>query len=265
MASLFSIHFHLKKSYMYYKVSNNVQAWQIEEEFKALFRFPKIYKPAKVINGLKESSLPIITMENPSYIEQSIWGILPEHWNEDWKEFQNYTNTLHLSATSIDSNIWYSRAFLKRRCLIVLTGFYTYYMAGGELYPFHVGIKSGKPFCLAGIYNQLDDGFFTCSFITRNANEQLSQIHNLNDTIPVTIPQGKRDQWLSNEIPLPAVTEILHMPLEEELRAFPVSKRILGMAGGATKAPSYLETYDEFPIPGTLKNILSRHNIITSY
>jgi putative SOS response-associated peptidase YedK len=248
---------------MYYKLSNRVKGWRIEEEFKTLFRYPGIYRPARVINGLRESSLPIITMANPAYIEQSIWGILPQHWNDDWKVFQNYMNTLHMPARAFEQNIWYSEAFLKRRCLIIITGFYTYYLVGGELYPFHVGIQSGGPFCLAGIYNQLDDGFFTCSFITRKKDDHLNQIHNLNDTIPVTIPEELRKLWLSDELPSSTITNILQMPSREELRAFPVSKRILDTERGA-KSFSSPEVYDEFPISATLKNILSRHNIIVN-
>lgn len=121
--------------------------------------YPSFYTPKKVIDGHKENYLPIITMEFPAAIQHAIWEILPIKYEEDWADFQNYMNTLTISNADIDTDIWNSEAFLCRRSLIIVNGFYTCYLIDGGIYYFYVSLLSQKPFSLAGIYNQLEDGF----------------------------------------------------------------------------------------------------------
>ena len=91
---------------MFYKLRNTASLKQIEQEFNMPFAYPKLYRPIKVLNGFKEVSVPIITMEKPKVIDFSIWGLLPTNFEENWSVFQNISNTLiPLKASQLDAEI----------------------------------------------------------------------------------------------------------------------------------------------------------------
>lgn len=185
---------------MIYKLSNNAEQKEMEFEFDAKIRYPNIYSQENTINGLRESSIPVITMRKPDVIDCSIWGILPEDWEDDWEKFQEYKYTLHLSAKRKPKYPWYAEAFIKRRCLLLVTGFYTSHLKNGIVEQSLIKVESNKPFCLAGIYNQLDDGFLTCAFITSTSSKEFKKIHNIGDEMPLIVPKEKRADWLEEDL-----------------------------------------------------------------
>lgn len=184
---------------MFYRLSNRATKIDLENEFEATFKYPNIYEPMEVINGLKESLLPIITQEDRGQISPAIWGILPHGCNEDWEVFSRISNSLHLHATNFDSEHWCLEALLKRRCLILITGIFTTMQHNGKLYPHYVRLASERPFCLAGIYNQLQDGFITCSFLVTKSSKGLKKIHNLGSDFPLILSGNSKNMWLNKK------------------------------------------------------------------
>lgn len=245
---------------MFYKLSNRANREQLEEEFEAQIQYPGIYSPLNVIDGLRESTLSIITSNKPSKIVPSIWGILPSNFSDDWAIFQKFMNTLNIPDDAIDSEAWYSKAFEKQRCLLIVTGYYTYFVSEGALYPFHISHASGKPFCLAGIFNQLEDGFLTTSLITVKANDAIREIHNLSDQMPLTVPKRWRKRWLDTTLPLNEIRCMMKTPLINEFRAIPVSKRVLE-SNDFNHADTASIVDKHLPIPQALKKLLYNHNI----
>jgi putative SOS response-associated peptidase YedK len=70
---------------------------------------------------------------------------------------------------------------------------------GSAKQPYAIGMKSGEPFALAGIWENwkrpgTEEGVRTFAIITTNANELLRPIH---DRMPVIIPIVEYDRWLS--------------------------------------------------------------------
>ena len=254
------LHCALQNIAMFYKLSNRANREQIEEEFEAQFKYPGIYSAHNVIDGLRESTLSIITSNKPSTIVPSIWGILPSNFSDDWKVFQKFMNTLNIPDDAIDSESWYSKAFESRRCLLLVTGYYTYFVSEGALYPFLISHASGKPFCLAGIYNQLEDGFLTTSLITVKANDAIREIHNLSDQMPLTVPKRWRKRWLDKTIPLNEIRCMMKTPLINEFKAIPVPKRVLEPSDlNYENNASFIDK--SLPIPKALKQLLFNHNI----
>lgn len=209
---------------MYYKISNTAERERIERLFGVSLKNPNIYNPEVLINGFDESNILIVTEEEPKVASLAIWGMLPEGFEEDWDVFQSTTNTLNIDARLIDSELWCASSFEKRRCLIVLTGFFTTFLKDGNAYPYHIGLPSGEPFFLAGIYNTLDDGFLTSSMLVGETDEFTRQFQNVVDCKPIVISQNVSETWLDSTTPINKIKELMSEPLSTELHATPIEK-----------------------------------------
>tara|TARA_R110002096_G_scaffold431563_1_gene646991 strand:+ start:27850 stop:28554 length:705 start_codon:yes stop_codon:yes gene_type:complete len=209
---------------MCYKISNTASRATIEEAFNASFKFPKLHKEAPVIDGLIESSVSIITMTNKQQVSLAIWGILPELYQDDWQYFQNVQNTLNVNLDTINDDVKYKDALKSRRCLILVTGFFTYYLHNGDLYPYYVHLESHEPFAIAGVFNQLDDGFMTCSIIVSKANSFIKKIHNSDTLMPVVLGKLNQEKWLDSKTDNKKIIEIINTVSQLRFKAYPIAK-----------------------------------------
>lgn len=158
---------------MRYKLSNMATVKQLEQFAGAKFLFPKIYKPNAVYTGLEEELLPIITQENKNDINYGIWGILPHNYKQDWQEFQNLKQTLTVVHNDIKYNSVINSDCSTKRCVILVTGFFTNFLHKGKLYPHIVYTIKNKPFYVAGYYNTLQDGFLTVTMVIKKKSHYL--------------------------------------------------------------------------------------------
>ncbi|WP_431135948.1 SOS response-associated peptidase family protein [Psychroserpens mesophilus] len=196
---------------MFYKLSNTCDLKTIENEFDANFRFPNLYEPKVIISGTEESNLSIITAQDSKRIDYAIWGLLPEDYDDDWDRFQSVTNTLNTNVDDLNlSEEIYSKSLDERRCLIIVNGFFTSNIYKGKLYPFHVHLKNHKPFCIAGIYNKLNDGFLTCSLLVTNFSSNLNEIPHLGKQRPLTFRQSDFEEWLSKDKSKADLERLIH-------------------------------------------------------
>lgn len=210
---------------MFYQLSNTAWRQSIEKEFGLLFKYPQLYHPQPIINGLQESILPVVTMARAEEINFAIWGILPEAYSEDWTDFQHAHNTLTIEKDACqDADRWYTEAFEYRRCLIIASGFFTFYLYRGELYPFYVHSGTNQPLSFGGIYNQLEDGFITCAIIVASANPHIRKIQNLERGMPLVVGPGERNMWLDESTLKQQIVNYLCQTPGEELQAHPISK-----------------------------------------
>lgn len=210
---------------MFYKLSNTASREEIEEELKVKFEFPNLYKPVPVINGLEESTLPIVTNDDPEKVSYAIWGLLPETLEENWDIFQKLTNTLNINVEQqgVDNNL-FSEALDKRRCLIITTGFFTTALHEGKMYPHHVYLKNHKPFCIAGVYNRLDDGFITCSILIKKTHNELGEIPNLLASKPVIFDKEDQSHWLDKQYVFDDLRELVALHQTMQYQSHPVSR-----------------------------------------
>lgn len=195
---------------MFYKLSNIASRKAIEKEFNRSFEFPRLYKPLPVINGLEESTLPIITIDEPTKIKFGIWGLLPQNLEDNWKVFQNLTNTLNINVEQLNTNnSLYDEALDTRRCIVLITGFFTSALHEGKMYPYHVYIKDHKPFGVAGVYNKLEDGFITCSILVNRTNKAMQNIPNMLDYKPVIFEEKDQKHWLNKSFKYENLKELV--------------------------------------------------------
>jgi putative SOS response-associated peptidase YedK len=188
---------------MFYKLSSTCQLSDIENELNAKFEYPNLYEPKAIVDGLKESNLPIITSITYPELNFAIWGLLPEAYDDSWDAFQNFTNTLN---TNIDDDHLneeiYSQSLNERRCLIVVNGFFTSKLINGKLYTHHVHLSNHKPFCIAGIYNRINDGFLTCSLLVTNSGLEYSKVPNFGKQKPLILKKKDYRSWLNSDLEL---------------------------------------------------------------
>jgi putative SOS response-associated peptidase YedK len=121
------------------------------------------------------------------------WGLIPS-----WAREAAIGNKLiNARAETLAEKPAFKDAFRKRRCLMVVDGFYEWHREKGRSIPFFISLKSGQPFGLAGLYetwNDPDGGDIeTCTVITTEANEIVAPIHS---RMPAIIPVQNRDLWL---------------------------------------------------------------------
>ncbi|WAC03150.1 SOS response-associated peptidase family protein [Lacinutrix neustonica] len=181
---------------MYYTLSNKFTLHSIEKAFNIPFKYPNLYKPNLVINGLNEETLSIITVEDKTKISIGIWGMLPEQYTGDWDKFQKIQNTLNVTLKDMSTqNIAISDY---KKCVIIVGGFFTSFLRMGQIYTYYVHQGLGKPFLLGGIYNTLDDGFMTCSLVLTHATPFINKIQTLNNMMPVIVDTSQLENWLEN-------------------------------------------------------------------
>jgi putative SOS response-associated peptidase YedK len=209
---------------MYYKLSNNASRDTLEILLERPFKYPYLHKKRVLINGFEEATIPIVSMQEKDIITPAIWGILPEGYEDDWSVFQNICNTLNVPLESMDMNLWYAKSLINQRCLIPVTGFFTSYLADGVVYPFHFSQASGLPFCLAGIYTVLEDGFVTAALITCEADDIIGRVHNVGQTMPMLLSKDLHSDWLNDELVMNDIKKMLSTPHNYNIKSHPIAR-----------------------------------------
>lgn len=181
---------------MFYKISNIANREAIEKKFHVQFEFPNLYKPQGVIDGLNESTISVITIANPQKAVYAIWGLLPENFEDNWSVFQDVVNTLNVKFETLQlGNGLYSNLINDRRCIIIATGFFTTWLTNGTIERCHVHLPNYEPFAIAGVYNELSDGFITCSLVVTKISESFKDIPNISNLKPLVLNEDELERW----------------------------------------------------------------------
>ncbi|MBO0330514.1 SOS response-associated peptidase [[Muricauda] lutisoli] len=204
---------------MIYKLSNEAGKEAIEKEFGIPFRYPNLYRPNPIINGFHEINLSVVPMEKPNEITFAIWGLMPQDFKEDWHNFQDNANTLNVQLEELENVAWMQESFKKRRCLIIVTGFYTHLLENGNTYSYHIYRPSEKPFYLAGTYNMLHDGFLCTAVMVTKTDPFVSSYHNISNLAPVIVSKEQAATWLNQNATTDELKQIVRDPHKIALEA----------------------------------------------
>jgi putative SOS response-associated peptidase YedK len=152
------------------------------------------------------------------------WGLIP-YWCKDASGGRRPINAKGETVASLPS---FRDAYRHRRCLLPIDNFFEWKAVKGarSKQPFAIAVKSGKPFALAGIWENWrrpgsDEWVRTFAIITTTANELLAEIH---ERMPVIIPPGAYDRWLS--CVEPDVHDLLAPFPAELMTIWPISTRV---------------------------------------
>jgi putative SOS response-associated peptidase YedK len=161
---------------------------------------------------------------NPKTKQRSLdvlrWGLIP-NWAKDPKIA---SKTINARVETVDTAPSYRQAFLKRRCLVPVDGFYEWKKVLGGKIPYSISMTDGSPFVFAGLWEGWkdpanDQWLHTCTIITGEPNEFVRKIHT---RMPVILPEEHHDSWLSGK----AGKEVLVPFPADRMRAWPISARV---------------------------------------
>ena len=94
---------------------------------------------------------PVIFMENKKPAMKLMrWGLIPS-----WAKDETTGNALiNARAETLNTRQAFRQAFQQRRCLVPADGFYEWQEREGKRQPFRIMLKSGEPFCFAGLWER---------------------------------------------------------------------------------------------------------------
>lgn len=180
-------------------------ATYIEEELEARYLTKKRHKKplgefAPNYNIAPTQLVPVILRktEEPE-IEFFRWGLIPS-WAKDIKSAAQYS-LMNAKGEEIETKRSFKDAFLLRRCIVPVSGFFEWQAAeGGVKRPFAIHLKDNSIMSLAGIWETWgklgENQICSFSIITTQANFLVEKVH---DRMPVILKEEDESAWLNPE------------------------------------------------------------------
>ena len=112
---------------------------------------------------------------------------------------------------------------MAKRCLIIADGWYEWSRNGSNKQPFYFHL-SNNVFAFAGIYTSYQ-GVNGCAIITREANQNISDIHH---RMPVILDKKDENLWLNGD-------DIFNSELSEQIEYYPVRKIVNSPRNNSTE------------------------------
>jgi putative SOS response-associated peptidase YedK len=131
-------------------------------------------------------------------------------------------------AETLSSSPAFRDAFVRKRCLVPVDGFYEWKREGTARQPFLIGRADGLPLTLAGLWSGWRDPATervvrTFTIITSGPNDQMVDIHN---RMPVVVPEELWPMWLDPLADRSELRAILEPNDDTTLLVRPVSRLV---------------------------------------
>jgi putative SOS response-associated peptidase YedK len=131
---------------------------------------------------------------------------------------------INARAETIATSPMFREALHRRRCLVVLDGFYEWQRNGRTKTPYFIHLRSARPFGFAGIFSlrrtEAGTRMATCAIVTCRANELMAPIH---DRMPAIVPPEARERWLDPRTSEGDLRGLLVPLSSDEMEAYAVS------------------------------------------
>jgi len=194
-------------------------------------------------------------------VVQMEWGFIPDadKWpfiktREDLLRMRNgYKDTsgkFHPPITTLNAvaeellapNKIYREAALKRRCLVLSSGFFEWRhiyplnkrtgqpLKTANKYPYFITVKDREYFYMAGVWQPWTDlttGEYVESFaiVTTEANQLMKQVHNSKERMPTILNEDLSYEWMFGKLDEKRISEIAKSQFpSEQLEACPIAK-----------------------------------------
>ena len=179
------------------------------------------YKPRYNISPT-ENLLVLSEREGQPRLAMLRWGLVPS-----WAEDPSIGNKLiNARAETLAEKPSFRDAYKKRRCLILVDGFFEWQQVDRRRLPSYIHQTDDRPMSFAGLWetwNKGDEPLATCTIVTTGPNELVAPLHN---RMPAIIPPEERDAWLDSDTP-PEIIRSLLRPYEGgDLEAYRVSVKV---------------------------------------
>ena len=158
---------------------------------------------AQLYNGFTFPKIPVITNADSQKIQCFNWGLIPS-WAQDNAIRKN---TLNARIETINEKPAF-RGSVSKRCLIPADGFYEWQWLdekGKNKQKYFISIPNEELFAFAGLWSEWTDKstgeiIKTCTILTMEANQLMSEIHNSKKRMPVILSQNNEREWLNNNM-----------------------------------------------------------------
>ncbi len=207
-------------------------------------------------NGFNFPDVPVITNKEKQTIQLLTWGLIP-FWVKDPEQAENLRKrTLNARGEDIFTKPSFRNAARRKRCLVMIDGFFEYHWKEDSSYPFYIKMKNNEPMFLGGLWETWHlekEGIHrdTFSIVTTGANSMMRYIHNQpkgskESRMPLIIPKGLEHVWLKDiedKSDEKQVCELIGPFDENELEAYTVpqlrGKNGVGNSPEAIQQKSY--------------------------
>lgn len=205
--------------------------------------------------GLNAVLKPIPGKEDFEIVQME-WGFIPsylktrEDINRMRHGYKDANGKFHPSITTLNAvseelllpGKIYKEAALKRRCLVLSSGFYEWRhvfplnkrtgqpLKTANKYPYYIKVKNREYFFMAGIWQPWTDkstGEYVESFaiITTAANQLMEQVHNSKKRMPTILTEDLAYEWMFGDPDEKRITEIARSPFPaDQMEAHTIAK-----------------------------------------
>jgi putative SOS response-associated peptidase YedK len=161
----------------------------------------------------------VITSAQERKVEVFQWGLIPS-WSKDPSMGSRMINA---RAETLHEKPAYRVPFARKRCLILADGFFEWKALDKGKQPYFIQLASREPFAFAGLWDHWTspegDERHTCSIITCEPNELMTEIHN---RMPAILDRSMMWDWL-DPTASPVALRALLVPYARAMKAYPVS------------------------------------------
>lgn len=198
-----------------------------EDELAARYFNEKLKKPFALdlkpnYNMAPTNTTPVIFM-NDGEKDLGIfrWGLIPK-WAKSIKDAARYS-LINARVEEILEKRTYKDAYIKRRCIVPLTGFFEWKRTEEQKTPFAIHGQENEILSFAGIWEKWDDGeneIHSFSLLTTSANKFMSKIH---DRMPVIIKASEEDTYMDPSATIEQIQQITSHAHSVKLEAYQIS------------------------------------------
>lgn len=141
--------------------------------------------------------MPVVANDGARLLDAYRWGLIPS-----WAKDASIGNKLiNARGETVAEKPSFRSALKRRRCLVVVDGWYEWHQGTKPKTPYLFRRKDGRPLAFAGLWEEWtapDTGELvrTCTIITTGPNALMAPIH---DRMPVILPPEAREAWLRPE------------------------------------------------------------------
>jgi putative SOS response-associated peptidase YedK len=157
---------------------------------------PRLEKQPRRYNVAPTDVMPIVrVVDGRRLLMPARWGLVP-FWAHDLKIGSTMINA---RSETLFEKPAFRESLQKRRCLVVVDGFYEWQQQGSRKVPQLIAFDDGRPFTLAGLWARWKGApgeVETFTIVTTAANDTLRAVH---DRMPVLVDERDREEWLDPE------------------------------------------------------------------
>src|SRR5262245_41363857 len=173
-------------------------------------------------NAAPTQHLPVIRVRDGARALALLrWGLVLS----TAKDVKGGANLINARAETVSTRSAFHAAFLRRRCLVPMTGYYEWRKTPAGKVPHYIHLLNAEQFAAAGLYEyrpgrEGQDPVESFTIITTDVNEITAGIH---DRMPVILAEETHAEWLDPENKRTDALQAFLKPFpSEEMRAYPV-------------------------------------------